>query len=118
MSKPRLLLVDDEEEILDLLTLSFPECECVTALNTASALDKLRGGHFDALITDIRMPGESGLVLIERAKTNDPALVVVVITGHHQEKPAEMMDKVHHWIHKPFKRQAIREAVLGLLGSR
>jgi DNA-binding NtrC family response regulator len=117
MNRGRLLLVDDEEEILDLLRLSFREFESVTAINTAAALDALRQSDFDVLITDIRMPGESGLSLIERAKAANPALIVVVITGHHQEMPAEIKDKVHHWILKPFKRQAIRDAVLGELAT-
>ena|SRR5215471_13854000 len=112
MNKRRLLLVDDEPEILELLTLSFPDFDCEIALNTVSALEILGKVHIDVLITDIKMPGESGLTLIERAKVMSPGLGVIVITGHHQETPAEVKDKVHHWILKPFRRQAIREAVL------
>ena len=118
MNSGRLLLVDDEEEILELLRLSFREFESVTAISAAAALDALRQSHFDVLITDIRMPGESGLSLIDRARAADPGLIIIVITGHHQEVPPDIRPKVHHWILKPFKRQMIRDAVLGALATR
>jgi two-component system response regulator YesN len=109
--KPKLLLVDDEPEILELLNLTFRDFESETALNTESTLELLRTRHFDVLITDIKMPGESGLRLIDCAKKISPDLVVIVITGHHQEVPAAAKDKVSHWILKPFSIYAIREAV-------
>ena len=85
--KPRLLFVDDEVEILELLVLMFRDCESETALNTESALEILRKEQFDVLVTDIKMPGASGLSLIESAKKMSPDLAIVVITGHHQEMP-------------------------------
>ena len=66
--KPRLLFVDDEPEILELLVLMFRDCESETALNTESALEILRKKHFDVLVTDIKMPGAGGLSLIDSAK--------------------------------------------------
>src|SRR5262245_24728269 len=101
-SKPRLLFVDDEPEILELLALTFREFDSETVENTEAALQALRMSHFDVLITDIKMPGNSGLNLIDFATKISPTLAVIVITGHHLEIPADANDKVSHWILKPF----------------
>ena len=112
---PRLLLVDDEPEILELLRLTFRDFDTESALNTESALEALRARHFDVLITDIKMPGTPGLGLIDSAKKISADIVVIVITGHYQEMPSEANGKVDHWILKPFSIQSIRRAVLSSL---
>jgi DNA-binding NtrC family response regulator len=109
--KAKLLIVDDEQEILEFLVTVFRDCNSETALNAASALKALRKERFDVLITDIRMPGGSGLDLIDSAKILCPDLAIIVITGHYQELPAETDKKVHQWILKPFSVEDIREAV-------
>jgi len=114
--KPRLLFVDDEPEILDLLVLIFRDCESQTALNTESALEILRRQRFDVLVTDIKMPGAGGLYLIDSAKKMAPDLSIVVITGHHQEMPEDTSAKVHQWLLKPFSGETIRAAVMSAFG--
>jgi YesN/AraC family two-component response regulator len=110
--KPKLLFVDDEPEILELLVLMFRDCESETALNSETALEILRKTQFDVLVTDIKMPGAGGLSLIDAAKNMSPNLGIIVITGHHQEMPEGTETKVHKWILKPFNRETIREAVM------
>jgi two-component system NtrC family response regulator len=114
--KPRLLFVDDEPEILELLVLMFRDCEAQTALNTESALEILRKEEFDVLVTDIKMPGAGGMSLIDSAKKMSPDLAIVVITGHHQEMPEDTSAKVHQWLLKPFSRETIRAAVMSAFG--
>ena len=115
--KPRLLFVDDEPEILELLVLMFRDCESQTALNTESALEILRREKFDVLVTDIKMPGAGGLSLIDSAKKMTPDLAIVVITGHYQEMPEDTSSsKVHRWLLKPFSRETIRMAVMSAFG--
>ena len=109
--KLRLLLVDDEAEILELLTLIFRDCDSKTALSAESALEALRRNAFDVLITDIKMPGGLGFGLIDAAKQISTDLAVIVITGHYPEMPKDITEKVHRWILKPFTSQTIREAV-------
>ena len=113
--KPRLLFVDDEPEILELLSYTFRDFDTDTALNTDSALEILRQRHFDVLVTDIKMPGAPGFMLIDCARKFSPGIVVIVITGHHQEIPEEAKQEVSQWILKPFSLQVIRGAVLGSL---
>ena len=47
-----------------------------------SALDALGSATPDVLITDIRMPGKSGLALLDEVRTNHPTLPVIVMTAH------------------------------------
>ena len=110
--KPKLLFVDDEPEILELLVLMFRDCEAETALNCETALEILGKRQFDVLVTDIKMPGAGGLSLIDAAKKGSPNLGIIVITGHYQEMPEGTETKVHKWILKPFNRETIREAVM------
>jgi DNA-binding NtrC family response regulator len=116
--KPRLLIVDDEREILEFLTLVFRDCESETAINTESALEILHRRRFDVLITDIKMPGALGLTLIEAAKEKWPEMAIIVITGHYQETPPHIEEKVHEWILKPFTIEDIRDAVMTGLERR
>jgi two-component system, NtrC family, response regulator GlrR len=112
----RLLLVDDEVEILELLTMAFHDFDVETAVNAASATELLRTKSFDALITDVRMPGGSGLKLIDQATALHPGIAVFVMTGHHQE-PAEDT-RVARWLFKPFSVTALRTTVLEVLAGR
>jgi DNA-binding NtrC family response regulator len=109
--KAKLLIVDGERDILDFLVAVFGDFNSETALNAASALEALQKERFDVLITDIKMPGGSGLNLIDSAKNIRPDLPIIVITGHYQEVPPDTNEKVHQWILKPFSVGDIREAV-------
>ena len=115
--KPKLLLVDDEQEIVEYLVVVFQDCDSKTALNAESALEALRKERFDVLITDIKMPGGTGLSLIDSAKEMWPGLPIIVITGHYKEMPADTEAKIHRWILKPFSIPAIREAVMSSIGK-
>jgi DNA-binding NtrC family response regulator len=112
----RLLLVDDEAEIVELLRMTFHDFEVEGALNVDSALDLLRTKPFDAMITDVRMPGQSGLSLIDRAVEIRPGIAVIVITGHHQEFAGDA--RVARWVAKPFSISGIRSTLLDVLDGR
>ena len=116
--KVKLLFVDDERDILEFLVRVFRDCDSEIALNAQSALEFLRKQQFDVLVTDIKMPGGSGLNLIETAKANWPDISIVVITGHYQEMPPEIDKKVHQWIVKPFSVQSIRDTVMSAVKNR
>ncbi len=54
----------------------------ITAQNAKEALSKLQDGGYDAIFTDIRMPGMDGLELAERVKAKTPWTPVVIVTGY------------------------------------
>ena len=73
----KILIVDDELAIRNLITkyLQTAGYECHTAENAASAKEILASNTIDLLLTDIKMPGESGLDLIRYAKKHYPELL-------------------------------------------
>ena len=81
-SMPRLLIVDDEREITEILAdLLSEDYECFKAGSAEQALDCLRAGEFELVISDITMPGMSGLEMIPHVKQLSPDTVVVMISG-------------------------------------
>ncbi|HTG87785.1 MAG TPA: HD domain-containing phosphohydrolase [Pyrinomonadaceae bacterium] len=79
---PRILIVDDEREITEILAdLLSEDHECLKAGSAEQALDCLRAGEFELVISDITMPGMSGLDMIPHVKKLSPDTVVVMISG-------------------------------------
>jgi DNA-binding NtrC family response regulator len=85
MSAHRILVVDDEEGIREVVVDSLERiegCEVVEEADPLLALDRVQAEPFDLLITDIRMPGMSGVELLRAAREHDPQLPVLLITGY------------------------------------
>ena len=79
---PRILIVDDEREITEILAdLLSEDHECLKAGSAEQALDCLRASEFQLVISDITMPGMSGLEMIPHVKQLSPDTVVVMISG-------------------------------------
>ena len=79
---PRILIVDDEREITEILAdLLSEEYECLKAGSAEDALNCLREAEFQLVISDITMPGMSGLDMIPHVKQLSPDTVVVMISG-------------------------------------
>ena len=78
------LLVDDEQSVLDVLTVAFArgKVRVRTALTAEEALVALDSERFGALVTDKNLPGKSGLDLIKEAKVKQPHIAAVMITGY------------------------------------
>ncbi len=79
----RILIAEDEEITLDNIvdTMVDEGYEVVGTSNGAEALSKMEKEDFDILITDIKMPGLSGIELLEKIKATHPETEVIVITG-------------------------------------
>lgn len=86
MTMPRVLLVDDQPDfargLVRLLTPKLPDTQIDYVLNAEAALKDLETTPCDVLVTDLRMPGISGLDLVPRALALQPRLCVVVLTAH------------------------------------
>lgn len=84
LSQLTVLFVDDEED----MRISAEQClqledfNVITCNDAKSALKHLKPGYPGILVTDIRMPGMSGLELMEQALTQDHELPVILLTGH------------------------------------
>ena len=78
----RILIVDDEVEITEILAdLLSDQYECLKAGSAEQALARLAEGEFQLVISDITMPGMSGLEMIPHVKQLSPDTVVVMISG-------------------------------------
>jgi putative two-component system response regulator len=80
---PRVLIVDDEPYIRELIQrcLELEGYHCRTAPNAESALDALGEDRYQLLVSDIHMPGMSGLDLLQIVRDRHPELAVLMVTG-------------------------------------
>jgi putative two-component system response regulator len=80
----RILIVDDEEAICDLLLrrLSKEGYKCVTAYNGIEAIDYFCRSTFSLIISDIKMPGLDGIELLKRVKAVNPKMTVIMVTAY------------------------------------
>jgi len=117
----RVLVADDEESIRELLakTLALAEYDVETVPNGQAAIDRLRAGVYDLLITDLRMPGVDGLALIREARRLQPTLPVVIITGYSTEASAiEAINLgVSGYLTKPFRVPKVLAVAAKALGE-
>ncbi len=81
--KPRVLIVDDERNMCELLEtdLKLREFEPTWFTSAEAGLRSLAESSFDAVITDLRMPGTDGIQFCERIVTNRPDIPVIVMTA-------------------------------------
>lgn len=79
----KILIVDDDPEILELCTsaLAHEEYEITTSTNGEEAFDLVRQQSFDLVLSDIRMPGMDGLELLENLKKLDEDQTVIMFSG-------------------------------------
>ena len=82
---PRLLLVDDEPDILEtvelLVQVRMPEVQVATASNGLAALEVLKQGPFDVVLTDYKMPGMDGAALVQQVRVLWPRTRVLMFTA-------------------------------------
>ncbi len=95
-TRPTLLIVDDEEQILSALkrALRREDYEIVSAETAAAALRILDEGPVDAILSDQKMPGMSGVQLLTQAAQRRPHAVRMLITGWTEEIPVERLQEV------------------------
>lgn len=82
-NKPRVLLVDDEEALLRAFSrmLTAAGFEVTSCADGATALTKLAEGRFDAIVSDVNMPGMNGTELLRVVRNQDQDLPVILVTG-------------------------------------
>ncbi len=105
---PRILIVDDEEPLANLLRqsllLEIPECHVVVAGSGEAALSRLAVENYDLIIADLRMPGFDGLELIKGVRYLDPHVPIVLMTGFGSEEVRREAHAlgVSRYVDKPF----------------
>ena len=87
----KVLIVDDEEELVEALVerLGIRGIEAAGALGGEQALARLEDESFDIILIDVKMPGIGGHDLIQEIKRLNPRQRVVMLTGHGSAGHAE-----------------------------
>jgi two-component system response regulator PilR (NtrC family) len=120
--KARILVVDDEQSMREFLEIFFrgEGYEVVTAPDVDSAQVALDADDFDVVISDIQMPGRSGLELLHAVKDAAPQTVVIMITAFATTETAitAMKQGAYDYVTKPFKVDELRLVVEKALEKR
>ena len=126
MSSKSLLVVDDSATMRQLLCMTLTRVDGITQANITEAsdgreaLEKVRSGSFDLVLTDIRMPGMDGLEFIRsvRSELNDHALPIIIIStkGAEEDVALGMNLGASGYLSKPVSMTQLREMVTNFLG--
>jgi CheY-like chemotaxis protein len=86
MDKFRILIVEDNsffrQTLRESLQMSFPGVAIDEATNGVEALQRVQAFFPDLILMDIRLPGESGLVLTQKIKTVYPDIIIFILTNY------------------------------------
>jgi DNA-binding response OmpR family regulator len=111
---PTLLIVDDDAAIRGILYDLFSDrYECNTASMAEEAFQYLEVEHYDAIITDIAMPGLTGVELLKRVQLRDESTPVILISGKGSEQDSKSLLALgaFAYVTKPFNLAEIEETV-------
>jgi two-component system NtrC family response regulator len=111
-----ILIVDDDEKnyLVVLEALLSPEgYEIITADNARSALRLIEESDLDLVLTDMKMPGVSGMELLEQCKKINPEVPVIMMTAYGTiEMAVEAMKKhAYDYITKPFQNEELKVTI-------
>jgi len=111
----KILLADDDSSVRRVLQFKLEQkgFKVVTAADGEQALSQLRQGEYDLLLSDIRMPKLDGIDLLERVKSVQPNLKVILITAHATVSQAVNAVKLgaFDYITKPFEDEELFVAI-------
>ncbi len=116
----RILVVDDEELVrtLTVQVLERAGYEVVGAGDAQLALDLLEEGRFDLVLSDVVMPGLSGVELLNELRDTQPDLPVLLMTGGspQPERTTRALELgANGIVYKPYAHSELLEAVRAAL---
>jgi DNA-binding NtrC family response regulator len=118
---PRILVVDDDSGQRSLLQsfLNSQGFQTATASSGQEALASLEDGHFAMMISDVRMPGLSGLETLRRARQKHPVLPVLLVTAFADIRDAvdAMRDGAVNYLSKPIDLDELLGCIRAALGA-
>jgi putative nucleotidyltransferase with HDIG domain len=118
----KVLLVDDHAPVLRFLALAFKSNGCVvsTAASAEEAFDLLTQHPFDLVVSDIKMPGLSGLDVLRAVKGRQPGTPVVLITGNPSVNSAVfgLRHGAYDYLPKPFSIREVQELLARIRTDR
>lgn len=116
MENKKILIIDDDKQILELLKM-FVEannCSAVTETSAEKGLAMIRKNNFEMVLLDIMLPDGNGLDVLKNIQKISPGLPVIMITGGNDIEIAEECMQVGavDYITKPFDFEYLRTTML------
>lgn len=113
---PRVVIVDDEQQVLRALTRELRQCpiELTAFTDPREALEEIRKGSIALVITDNRMPGMTGIELLEHVKRAAPDTSRIILTGYTDLDSAIRAineGEVNYFVTKPWEHDNLLECV-------
>ncbi|MFL6373413.1 MAG: response regulator transcription factor [Pyrinomonadaceae bacterium] len=118
MSKRKILVIDDETQILRVLrhVFSAPDYSVKTAQDGAAGLEAFNEGQPDAVITDLQMPGIDGLEVCRRVReVSDVPLIVLSVRDEEKTIVAALDAGADDYVTKPFSTAELLARVRSVL---
>ena len=116
---PHILVVDDEPLVCQQLERLFTHSGYAVTIapSAEKAIERLDNGDIDLVVTDIRLPGMSGVELTKRIQEKSSDVPVIVITGYADIETAVEVLKIgaSDYVNKPFSAAAIQESTRAVL---
>jgi DNA-binding response OmpR family regulator len=121
MDEKKILVVDDDPQIITLLT-DFLEDEGYSidsSPDAEDALKKVENGHYDLVISDVRMPGMDGFELLKEIKASFGKMKVIMMTGYTDDYDISdvLLLGADDYITKPFDIDRVLLSVKNLLNN-
>lgn len=122
MHQQRILVVEDDQIIRLMLEMHLQQAgySTIGVGSGEAGLDQLRHERIDLLLTDLRLPMMDGLQLIAEARTIDPQIGAIILTGAASTTSAvaALNQQVHRYLLKPVTREHLVHNVAEILGQR
>lgn len=120
LSGKRVLVVDDDDDARLVLATMLRQAgaEVVTAGSVAQAFSAFAADRFDAVVSDIAMPGEDGYVLVERLRKTStvPAIAVSAIATGAEDRRRALGAGFNEFVRKPVDPGELAEMVAQAIG--
>src|SRR5205814_367171 len=112
----RILFVDDDRRVLDGLRRSLhsmeDEWQMEFTRNAKDALQALDSEPIDAVVTDMRMPGITGLQLLDQTSKAWPQVVRIILSGQIEERDVMLsMASTHFVLAKPCDTEVLKKRI-------
>jgi CheY-like chemotaxis protein len=121
-ARQRVLLTDDECDLLDVMRLELERAGfAVTAVDSGpAALEAAEASDFDVALIDLKMPGMDGTELLGRLLRLDPTLPVIVVTGYAPEEQEQRLRQqgARDFLKKPFGLDTLIDCVFRAVAMR
>lgn len=112
---PQILVIDDDQEILQMVSLCLMQAKYRVSQATSSedAYRLMESNEFDAILSDVMMPGEDGITFLGKVHQSLPDVPVIIMTGYAQLQMAvnAIKNGAFDFIHKPFDFTYLRKVI-------